>query len=549
MGGFTYYGTLALAALLGLAIPLGASGAPDVSATTTINEDTGFPGVCDAPCFSLEVTADVYFAGNATAPAVCGAGDTTYIYKLTHLGPANPIFAPFSGAPVNKFELQVTPGSVTSAGFIPGPDIDPSLTAVGVLNVVTWDFVAPPIDVSQSSNQLFVCSPLVPGTTGDTMVSADGPLALDAPGQSLGPFMEPVEPDACELQVEKFCEVVGDPGNGGDKDKDKDLDGNVDPPQQHKHSSCRDRLIANLVLEYTGLGCAASNNPQGDDPEMHTGRKGKRLCRGANRQDLVGATGQSPVRVLITSKRGRKVYLNQAGVNIGDEIVVDATAAAGRRKTLRGRLRIEAFDAAGNRVELDRFKTDCRSPLDPGDVFGSFSVSEFTSKDGTVHTTIPASPDLPAPVSECSIGLPRLDLPGDKDKDKDIDNPNPGAQIKYTYKITNTSATVTAENVTVIDDPDPLPDASDAFEVPGSPILSIAPGGIVELMSTQLITVDTVNTVTVSGQPAAPGECTAEASATVLVEEPGDVPDKDKDKDKDKDHDHSHHPGCGHGGW
>ena len=541
-----------VAVLLMLSVPFGAAAAPDISDSAIVNEDGGFPGVCDPPCFSVEKTVDVYLAGNATAPPVCTAGNVTYIYTLTHLGPPNAIFAPFAGAPINKFELQVPSGAVTAAGFIPGPNVSPSLTVTGALNVVSWDFTAPPLDVGQTSNELFVCSPLVPGTTADTMISIGGPLALDAQGQCLGPFQEGGgQQDPCELAVEKFCEVVAAPGGGpGDKDKDKDFDGNPNTkPTSKHHSSCREKLIADLVLEYTGLGCAASNNAQGSDPEFATGRKGKVVCRGANKHDLVGATGQSPVRILATTKKGRRVYLNQANVNVGDEIVISASALHGKRKTLRGALKIEVFDAAGGRIEFNRFKTGCKSPLDPGDSFGSFLVSEFTTKNGTVYTTIPETPLLPQPVSECSIPLPRVGPDTDKDKDKDINNPNPGSEVKYTYRITNTSGTVTAENVTVIDDPDPVPDASDSFEVTGSPILSIAPGETVELMSTQLITEDTVNTVTVTGLPGQSGECTATASATVLVEEPGDVPDKDKDKDKDKDHDHSHHSGCGHSGW
>jgi uncharacterized repeat protein (TIGR01451 family) len=424
---------------------------------------------------------------------------------------------------LTKFELAVASAvvNVTSAGFIPG-GLDPSSTLVDTINnVVTWDFLTPAIANGQTSSQLFVCSPLGPGTVNDNMISVDGQLSLDASDTCVGPFVENLQ---CDIKVEKFCEVLDGSGGPGDKDKDKDMDGNPDDPD-NGDQVCKGR-VTGLVFEYTGLGCAASNNPQGWDPELATGRKGKALCRGATRADKAGASGQNNVRIVVKDGRKRRTYLDVSGVNVGDEIVVDAEAA--NRRSLRGSVKIWIYDSAGNRIELDRLKSNCRKTeyLAAGDQYGSLQLNEISLKNGTTITVADQTPPAPVLASECTVALPRVGPATDKDKDKDT-NANPGNDVKYTYRVMNIGGT-DASGITVVDDVLGM--------VPGSPIVNLAPGATVELMATQLISVDTVNTVTVTGNPGA-NQCTATASATVLVEQPGDVPDKDKDKDKDKDND------------
>jgi len=516
-------GWFALLALLPVfALLVGASSVnaqADHSGSAIIDEPNGFPGVCAQPCFSIEKSFEVYLDGNPSAPGVCAAGDNTYLYTLTHLGGTGP-FVPA----LTKFSISVANASanVTSAGFIPGL-VDPSATVVSTsLDVVEWDFLVPPLANGQTSSPLFICSPLLPGSSSDNIVSVGGQASLDAPGTCVGPFVEPVS--QCDLKVEKFCEVVGG-GGAGDKDKDKDFDGIPDTPDEGDQV-CKGR-VKSLVFEYTGLGCAASNNPQGHDPELTTGRKGKALCRGATRLDTVGATGQNGVRIVVRDGRKRITYLDQSGINVGDEIVIESNAAG--RKSFRGSLKVWIYDSAGNRIELNRFKSNCRKAeyLGAGDQYGSLLLNEIVLKDGTTITVATLTPELPELVSECTVPLPRVGLASDKDKDKDTD-PNLGADVKYTYRIMNISPPggVTATDITVVDDV--------LGVVPGSPIATLAPGATVDLMATQLISVDTVNTVTVTGDP---GMCTAQASATVMVEQPSDVPDKDKDKDKDKDSD------------
>src|SRR5436309_10934 len=83
------------------------------------------------------------------------------------------------------------------------------------------------------------------------------------------------------------------------------------------------------------------------------------------------------------------------------------------------------------------------------------------------------------------------------------DLPSAGADVTYTYKITNTGTT-TVHNVTVEDDK--------LGTIAGSPVASIAPGGMATLTATQSVAGTTLNTVTVTGNN---GFCEATATAAV----------------------------------
>ncbi len=511
----------ALFAVVGLALGVAVAGAPahaqedpnaDSSGTVVISEDTGFPGVCDQPCYEVEKIFNVYLSGNPDTPAGagCAAGENTYIYTLEHVGGTG---TPIGFIPdILGFKIDVDTDFVgAGTGFIAGGGVDPSAVTIDtVADEVRWDFLDPTIPNGSISSQLVVCSTLTPGTVTDNVVAVAGAASLDAPGTCVGPLNEA----NCELKVEKFCEVLDD-GGDPDKDKDKDLDGIPDRLEEDPYSDtlCVGRL-SSMVIEYTGQGCDAGNNPQ----------SGRAVCRGGqNGAYPGGADNDEPVRVVVTNGRGNVVYGDHSGMMMGDEMVISAEDVG--RASIHGTTKIRIYDGAGARIELVRFKTNCSENLDVGDDFGSFGVNEFSTTSGNTVTTADMAPPAPTPTNECVIPLPRVDVPGDKDKDKDMDGANPGAEVKYTYRIMNTG-TVTATDVTVIDD--------QIGEVMGSPIASIDVDETVELMETVLITEDTVNTVTVTGQP---GSCMDTASASVTLEQPGDVPDKDKDKDKDKDND------------
>ncbi len=101
-----------------------------------------------------------------------------------------------------------------------------------------------------------------------------------------------------------------------------------------------------------------------------------------------------------------------------------------------------------------------------------------------------------------------------------------GGKVKYMYVITNTG-NVSVVEVTVEDDK--------LGTVSGSPIVSIDPGESVELMETALISMDTVNTVTVYGKTEFGATCEAMDTASVTVKKVMDHGDSDSDSDSDDD--------------
>ena len=196
---------LGSALLLAMINPQPAAAQPDQTAIVIISEDDGFPNVCAQPCYEIEKRVDFYLAGNPAAPPVCGAGENTYIYKLTNLtNPPSAASLAFPGIPLTQFELSVDDSLVASAGFIPGADVAPTLTVIGTLNVVQWTFpsgAACPACLNQgmSSDELFICSAAGPGMSPDN--ASTTAIILDAPGECLVPTEAPGvgEPNPCTI--------------------------------------------------------------------------------------------------------------------------------------------------------------------------------------------------------------------------------------------------------------------------------------------------------------------------------------------------------------
>ncbi len=84
-----------------------ATAQPDVSGVAIIEEDDGFTGVCEAPCYVVEKQADFYLSGNPSSPVACAPGDNAFVYTLTHLSNP-PSSLPAPGIPVTD---------VSSLGF------------------------------------------------------------------------------------------------------------------------------------------------------------------------------------------------------------------------------------------------------------------------------------------------------------------------------------------------------------------------------------------------------------------------------------------------
>ncbi len=306
--------------------------APDVAGTTVVNEDNGFPPTCNQPCFSIEKSFEVYLDGNPTAPGVCPAGNNTYVYTFTHIGGSGP-FVP----DVTSFELGVpnAAANVTSAGFIPGP-LDPSAVTINTtLDVVTWDFNAPRVANGLTSSPLFLCSPLGPGGSGDTMISFDGQLSLDAPGTCVGP----VPGEACDLEIDKTC-CVPQPAL-------PDLD------------ICEGDMVR-LIMEYTNDKGSKSNNEQGK----------KFKCHGRHRPG-------SPADIQILT------YGSTVQATPSDDIVtgdtVEFTSSTG---TLPDKLYFKTVGSWWWKKQYLKIDTSCDRAISCGDQFGAFKVVGVESTEG-----------------------------------------------------------------------------------------------------------------------------------------------------------------------
>ncbi len=110
---------------------------PDLTRVEIINEGVGFPGVCAAPCYSVEKVSDVYLAGNGTFPgAPCGPGENKFVYTLTHIGGT----IPSPSIPVTEFEIVAPFSEVVSATVIGSLDVNATTVTISPLDTISWTF-------------------------------------------------------------------------------------------------------------------------------------------------------------------------------------------------------------------------------------------------------------------------------------------------------------------------------------------------------------------------------------------------------------------------
>jgi hypothetical protein len=188
----------------------------------------------------------------------------------------------------------------------------------------------------------------------------------------------------------------------------------------------------------------------------------------------MGIDPDQPVQIF-AAKDGT-VYLNMAAAEIGD--VIQLAAAAVGDDDLESEVTIEVYQ--GGLVQRVRFHTSCSQDLRTGDRFGGLEVWSFENEDQ---------------------GLVSF-----------------GAEVKYRYEITNVGSTP----IFAVDVED-VPEPGEPFEVPGSPIDSLAPDETITLMATQFLTETTANEVFVTGHSGSSGGPICEASdmaAVVFVEPP-----------------------------
>ena len=358
---------LVLITLLGLLCSwTAAANPPDYASSSDLVETNGFPGVCDAPCFVAAVEVEVWLPGNPDNPLPL-AGHNTYIYKVTHASGSGP-FVPA----LTRFEIAVDTSQVAEAGHLPStPGVAPDGVVVGA-STVDWSFNSSPIASDASAKQLYIHSALMPGSVENNVASVDAQAGLAAVGSCLGPLDEPVV-EQCNLVLEQQACVVQPPDVVGD--------------------ACVGK-VTSFSFTYTGGGCEATSHLQ--NPR-------KVSCVG-------GVSDSDPVDILVSGKRRKRwswdagwwgnletrkvIFSSESGVNVGDEIVVEAASAGRQRIGGHTGIMIAKSDGSHELLEMDHFKTNCSQPFGPGMVFGSIQITSVTSTyGGTV--------DLPPEEEEC----------------------------------------------------------------------------------------------------------------------------------------------------
>ena len=223
------------------------------------------------------------------------------------------------------------------------------------------------------------------------------------------------------------------------------------PPVSEPHCQGKVRVLS---LRYTGGGCAASDHTQ--DP-------GKVECSG-------DAANTTPVRIIATDSRGDYLFMDQAGVNLGD--VVDIVALEGGREELKSETVVQILDENDVVIEEVLFHTSCSQPLNLGDKFGSLEVFAMDTTEGVVAEEY---------------------------------------LVEYTYTVTNNSDFFPLVDVSVFD--------SEFGLVPGSPIAVLEPGETVVLTITVSLSEETTNTVEAAGYTGA-NICRAIATETITMAQP-----------------------------
>lgn len=126
---------------------------------------------------------------------------------------------------------------------------------------------------------------------------------------------------------------------------------------------CKGKVIR-MTLQYTGQGCDTSNHNQSEDEVSCTG----------------DPNGAEPVDVIVSNKKGSRVWAYATSVSVGDLIFVDA-ANAGRTE-LGFVTVVKIFDAGGNLIQDIKFNTSCSQPLNVSDQFGSMLLVSLTTTEG-----------------------------------------------------------------------------------------------------------------------------------------------------------------------
>src|SRR5204863_1253264 len=229
-----------------------------------------------------------------------------------------------------------------------------------------------------------------------------------------------------------------------------------------------------------------------------------------------GASISGPTTVTVTGSSRASVTYSLASLNNGDiltqasenDFTIDATAHG------QSKLGSKTTVTINGDSEVLHTSCSCRATPETNLALCNPACLDSSSPDNTTGFK-----GAPSPLWTL-VGLkdPKLGtetcggtVGGGTEGECTTDLPTPpaggtaSADVTYTYKITNTGTT-TVHNVTVEDDK--------LGTIAGSPIASIAPGGMATLTVTQSVAGTTLNTVTVKGNN---GFCEATATAAVVA--------------------------------
>jgi hypothetical protein len=122
-------------------------------------------------------------------------------------------------------------------------------------------------------------------------------------------------------------------------------------------ASCDDGKPRALLFEYTGEGCSASDNDQGD----------KATCSG-------DPAGSGPVKVVYTGGKSEHFVVTPSGelIEVFDSVLIERTD--GNRFEANTKLEIRQGDDVLQELEIH---TSCSQPLNVGDQFGSLILRQF----------------------------------------------------------------------------------------------------------------------------------------------------------------------------
>jgi hypothetical protein len=148
--------------------------------TVIFNEEAGFSGVCNAPCFTISGGYEVWAPDDPNNP-IPNPENNTYIYTLTHEGGAGPFVLE-----TYNFLLSVNTDLITSIGVLDSNGIEPSAFSIqGYNDTVTWSFGTNLLGPGETTQKLFIHSPLNPGFI-DASIS--GQAATTAINRTIGPL-------------------------------------------------------------------------------------------------------------------------------------------------------------------------------------------------------------------------------------------------------------------------------------------------------------------------------------------------------------------------